>query len=319
METSRLSCVPYVAAPVPAPEQANRTRAPSSLSVVGDSQQQSARRNLSPTRPSNSLHPEDPENDTEPGQISDLGENPYSRANDAPERAKDSGPTEDKPVPSRPSAPPTVRSSPECSRVRTTRSSDVPVRYPSIAVIVPSSSWKQAAARTSTRAAAAVCKQRLHSGRNPRNHQDENTTLYDTKQPCQKRKKRRPLIVPFSDTSVSSIPVSSHYPGAIQGLRGSALLTVESKSGLKPAYFFTFVPDPSPMLSRPHAEVIPEKPRYTSGENALLVRLKEKEAMSWPEITTHFPGRNMSSLQVHYSTKLRHKARSRSGKPRGRG
>lgn len=73
------------------------------------------------------------------------------------------------------------------------------------------------------------------------------------------------------------------------------------------------------MLSQPHTAFIPGKLKpYTSDENALLVRLKEKKAMSWSEITTHFPGRNMSSLQVHYSTKLRHKASSRSGKPRRR-
>ncbi|KAJ5833977.1 hypothetical protein N7447_000003 [Penicillium robsamsonii] len=84
---------------------------------------------------------------------------------------------------------------------------------------------------------------------------------------------------------------------AIQGVRGSALLTVESNSGLKPAYFFTVVPDPSPMLSRPHTAIILGKlGPYTSDENVLLVRLKEKEAMSWSEITAHFPGRNMSSL-----------------------
>jgi hypothetical protein len=170
------------------------------------------------------------------------------------------------------------------------------VRYPSIAVVIPLTSWKQGAARTSIRAATAVYKKRLRSGRGIGNQQDRNTT-YDTAQPCQKRKKRRPSIRPLSDPSESSVPISSHCFSAIQGVRGSAILTVESNTGLKPAYFFTFVPDPSPMLSRPDPAVISGKPRlYTSDENALLVRLKEKEAMSWPEITTHFPGRNMSSL-----------------------
>ncbi|KAJ6104865.1 hypothetical protein N7486_003554 [Penicillium sp. IBT 16267x] len=317
METSRLSCVPCVTAPVPAPEQADC--ASSNLSVVGDFQQESAKRKSSIIGPSDSLHPRDYEIDTEPSQTSDLGENPCSRANDAPERAQDSGTVEDKSAPSGPSAPPTVRSTPECTRVQTALSSTIPVRYPSIAVVVPSPSWKQGAARTSKTAAAAVCKKRLRSGRGTGDHQDGNTTFYDTQQPCQKRKKRRPSIRPFSDPSDSSIPISSHYSGAIQGVRGSALLTVESNSGLKPAYFFTFVPDPSPMQSRPHTAVIPGKLRqYTSDENALLVRLKEKEAMSWSEITAHFPGRNMSSLQVHYSTKLRHKASSWSGKQRRR-
>ena len=190
--------------------------------------------------------------------------------------------------------------------------------YPSIAVVIPSPFRKQGAARRSKRAAAAVCKKRLRLDRGTSNHQDRNTT-YNKEQLYQKRKKRRPSTRPLSDPSDSSDPVSSHHSGAFQDIRGSALLTVESHSGLKSAYFFTFVPDPSPMLSRPHTAVIPGKLRpYTSYENALLVRLKEKEAMSWSEITAHYPGRNMSSLQVHYSTKLRHKASSRSVKPRRR-
>ncbi|KAJ5644219.1 uncharacterized protein N7484_006726 [Penicillium longicatenatum] len=313
-EASPLSCVPCVTAPVPAPEQANRPF--SDLSVVDDSQQESAKRKLSITEPSGSSHPGNYEDDTDPSQTSDLGGNLCSRANDTPER-EDSGTAEDTSAPSGPSAPPTVRSTSECSRVLKTLTSDIPVRYPSIAVVVPSPSWKQGATRTSTRAAAVVCKKRLRSGRGTSNHQDGNTTLYDTEQPGQKRKKRRPSNRPCSDPSDSSTPVSCHCPGAIQGVRGSALLTIEPNSGLKPAYFFTFVPDPSPMLSQPHTAVVPGKQRpYTSDENALLVRLKEKEAMSWSEIASHFPGRNMSSLQVHYSTKLRHKASSRSGKPR---
>ncbi|KAJ5300242.1 hypothetical protein N7508_007485 [Penicillium antarcticum] len=173
METSQLSCVPCVTAPVPAPEQANCVS--SNLSAVGDSQQESAKRKLSTTEPSDSLHPGDYENDSEPRQISDLGENPCSWANDAPERAKDSGTVEDKSAPSGPSAPPTLRSTPECSRVRTALSSAIPVRYPPIAVVVPSPSWKQGAARTSKRAAAAVCKKRLRSGRGTGDHQDGNT------------------------------------------------------------------------------------------------------------------------------------------------
>ncbi|KAJ5566728.1 uncharacterized protein N7459_010110 [Penicillium hispanicum] len=320
METSQLSCVPYVTAPLPAPEQANYVS--SNLSVVGDSQQESAKQKSSTTEPSDSLHPGDYENETEPSQISGLDENScHSKANEAAERDEDPSTAEDTSTTSGPSSPPTVRSTSKSPRVRTTLSSSFPVRDPSIAVVVPSPSpsWKQGATRTSTRAAAAVCKKRLRSRRGTGNHQDGNTTFYDTEQPRQKRKKRRPSIRSLSDPSDFSVPVSTHCSGAIQDVRGRALLTVESNSGLKPAYFFTFVPDPSPMLSRPHTAVIPKKhSTYTSGENALLVRLKEKEAMSWSEIITHFPGRNMSSLQVHYSTKLRRKASSRSEKPRRR-
>ncbi|KAF3006195.1 hypothetical protein E8E15_001355 [Penicillium rubens] len=282
METSQLSCTPCVTAPVsapePGPEQANCVS--SNLSVVGDLQQELAKRKLSTMEPSDSSDSGDYENDSEPSQTSNLGENPCSRANKASERAEDPSTIEDTPATSRPSSPPTARSTLKCSRARTTLSSKPPVRYPSIAVVIPSTSWKQGAARTNTRAAPAVCKKRLRSGRGTGDHQDENTP-YDTAQPCQKRKKRIPSIRPLSDPSKSSVPIPSHRSGAIQGLHGSAILTVESNTGLKPAYFFTFVPDPSPMLPPAHTAVTPPlKHTYTSDENALLVRLKEKEAMS---------------------------------------
>lgn len=316
METSQLSCIPCVTAPEPAPEQANCVS--SNLSVVGDFQQESAKRKLSTMEPSDSSDSGDYENDSKQSQTSNLGENPCSRANKASGRAEDPSTSEDTPATSTPSSPPTARSTLKCRRARTTPDSKHPVRYPSIAVVIPSTSWKQGATRTSIRAAAVICKKRLRSGRDTSDDQGENTP-YDTAQPCPKRKKRGPSIRPLSDPSKSSIPIASHHSGAIQGLHGSAILTVKSNTGLKPAYFFTFVPDPSPMLPPAHTAVIPPlKHTYTSDENALLVRLKEKEAMSWSEIATQFPGRNMSSLQVHYSTKLRHKASSRSGRPKKR-
>lgn len=55
---------------------------------------------------------------------------------------------------------------------------------------------------------------------------------------------------------------------------------------------------------------------YSSEENALIVRLKEREGMSWTEIADHFPDRSVPSLQVHYSTKLRHKTTAHSGRLR---
>ncbi|KAJ5201321.1 Protein of unknown function DUF3435 [Penicillium cf. viridicatum] len=180
-------------------------------------------------------------------------------------------------------------------------------KFQTPAMVIPSKSSKQRATRTSTRAATAAYKKRLRLGRGTSDHQDENTP-YNTAQPYQKRKKRRPSIRPLSDPSESSVPISSHRSGAIQRLHRSAILTVESNTGLKPAYFFTFVPDPSPMLPPAHTAVIPPlKHTYTSDENALLSK-----------ITTHFLGRNMSSLQVHYSTKLRHKASSQSRRPKKR-
>ena len=119
-----------------------------------------------------------------------------------------------------------------------------------------------------------------------------------------------------------------------QKILGRAILTVQSE-GSKPANLFTFMPEPGQILSpqdpHPHCKEhdqlksvgppvnISGKPQlYLSEDNALLVRLKEREGMSWSEIAQHFPGRNVSSLQVHYSTKLRSKAVARSRKPRRR-
>ncbi|KAL4935473.1 hypothetical protein BDV06DRAFT_128306 [Aspergillus oleicola] len=255
------------------------------------------------------------EKDTESCQVSDLGENPSSKTVDAPERAKDAGVAEDKSAASGPSAQPTKNSKPECSGARTTPTSDSPVRYPSIAVVVPPPPWKQRAIRTSTRAAAAVCNKRLRSSQGARKHQDLDASFPDTEQLGPKRKKRRPAKRPLSNPPGPSIPGPCHCSGDVHGVRGSALLTVDSNSGLKPAYYFTFVPDASPMLSQPQTADIPGKQKqYSSDENALLVRLKEKEAMPWSEIAAYFPDRNVSSLQVHYSTKLRHKTNSRSGR-----
>lgn len=305
--------MPSLTAPTPAPEESNG--ALSNLSVMDDFQEESAKRKLSIMGSSDTQHSGDYRKDTAPSQTSDLGESPCSRANDPSERAKSSGTAQDESALSGPSAPPIVRSSSECSRSRTILSSDIPVRYPSIEVVVPSPSWKQEATRRSTRAAAAVCKKRLRSGRGTGNHRDRNTTSHNTEQPCQKRKKQRSSIKRLSGIQDSSIPVLCHGSGAIQGIRGSALLTVESNAGPKPAYFFTFVPDLSPMLPQSHTTLITGNQRpYTSDENALLVQLKEREALSWSEITAYFPGRDMSSLQVHYSTKLRHKVSSRSRK-----
>jgi hypothetical protein len=42
-----------------------------------------------------------------------------------------------------------------------------------------------------------------------------------------------------------------------------------------------------------------------SEEDKLLIKLKEKDDLSWSEIVKHFPGRTKGSLQVRYSTKLK--------------
>ncbi|KAJ5588700.1 hypothetical protein N7537_011378 [Penicillium hordei] len=105
---TQLSCTPCVTAPVsapePAPEQANCVS--SSLSVVGDFQQELAKRKLSTMEPSDRSDSGNYENDSEPSQTSNLGENPCSRANKASERAEDPSTIENTPATSRLSFPP---------------------------------------------------------------------------------------------------------------------------------------------------------------------------------------------------------------------
>lgn len=95
------------------------------------------------------------------------------------------------------------------------------------------------------------------------------------------------------------------------------LLTVQS-DGPKPAYFFTFMPETAPVASPestpcrqlgnnrsmslgPTAAVSGKAGPYSSEENALLVQLKEREKLSWMEISEHFPNQSTSPIQVRYS------------------
>jgi len=54
--------------------------------------------------------------------------------------------------------------------------------------------------------------------------------------------------------------------------------------------------------------------RYTRSEDDLLLKLKAEEKLPWSEIRQRFcevfPSRPMESLQVHYSTKVKHRERS---------
>ncbi|TKA24037.1 hypothetical protein B0A50_06928 [Salinomyces thailandicus] len=47
------------------------------------------------------------------------------------------------------------------------------------------------------------------------------------------------------------------------------------------------------------------KVRFTPADNALLVKLKEKDQLSWDEILLHFPGRTRGTMQSHYSSKVK--------------
>ena len=140
----------------------------------------------------------------------------------------------------------------------------------------------------------------------------------------QQRQKKKPKYAAGAVSASRRNPVPSDISPENQNIPGRAILTVQS-GGLKPAYFLTFMPDmvsesspPGPhrrpadrdqlMLAGSSATISGKPQLYTSDENARLVRLKEREGMSWAEIAEHFPGRSLSSLQVHYSTKLRQKA-----------
>jgi hypothetical protein len=204
-----------------------------------------------------------------------------------------------------------ARSSPEYSASITTPIVDRPESYPSIAVVVPAPPWTRGkVARATTRVTALTCKKRLRSSRDGDDHQDpEVSSPGATRQ--RPKKKSKPTAKSLRHSLGGSDPVPCDCSRAMHEVHGRAILTVES-SGQKPAYYLTFVPDASPMLTQtPSADTSGKQKPYTSDENALLVRLKEREGMPWAEIAAHFPERSASSLQVHYSTKLRHKATTR--------
>ncbi|RAK98702.1 SANT/Myb-like DNA-binding domain-containing protein [Aspergillus ibericus CBS 121593] len=308
-ETPRISYAPCVTAPTS--KQADNVS--SGLSTTGDSQQESASGNSLIIGASSKYISSVPcEEDTNSCHTPELSEVPCSRKIDAPGRAGSSSSTEAMSTAFSPFPRSFQCSSPEHSGARTTPISNGPVRYPSIAVVVPAPSWKQGrATRASTRAAAAACNKRLRSDQGGSNHKVPDASFLRTEGPSLKVKKRTLASRHLSHPLDLSFPASCHCTRDFHEIRGKALLTVASDSGLKTAYFFTFVPDTSSTVHQPPSTGISGKQRpYTSDENALLVRLKEREAMSWSEIADHFPDRNVSSLQVHYSTKLRHKAKS---------
>ncbi|KAJ6073176.1 hypothetical protein N7467_011261 [Penicillium canescens] len=107
---------------------------------------------------------------------------------------------------------------------------------------------------------------------------------------------------------------------------GRAILKIETL-GLEPTCFFTFMPNNPglmphvPMQRTCDSERLARVPKrttrgclvrgkgnrrsYSIDEDRLLMELKEEKNLTWKEITRHFPGRSSSSLQVHYSTKLK--------------
>jgi hypothetical protein len=126
---------------------------------------------------------------------------------------------------------------------------------------------------------------------------------------------------------------TTHYES--RDIVGRAVLYIEPQ-GLEPTFFFTFVPDNAPSTlcvpahSTPHncdkvggvlkpstsasrsTRGKSKRRTYSTDENNLLVKLKEERKLTWEEITDYFPDRASASLQVHYSTKLKHRGAKRS-------
>jgi hypothetical protein len=241
---------------------------------------------------------------------------PCSSTSNAPQQTEVSETGEGTSAPSCQPYQPNSRCSPECSASLATPSVNRPESYPSIAVVVPAPPWvRGSVTRTTTRVAALSCKKRLRSSRDADDPQDPEVSIPGG---TRQRPKTKLPAKSFRQSLGGLDPVPCDCSRAMHEVRGRAILTVES-SGQKPAYFLTFVPDASPMLTQtPSVDTSGKQKPYTSDENALLVRLKEREGMPWAEIAAHFPERSGSSLQVHYSTKLRHKATTRAKRLRRR-
>lgn len=140
-----------------------------------------------------------------------------------------------------------------------------------------------------------TCKKCLRSSRDSDDHRDPKVSIPDAIRQRLK-KKSKPTAKSFHHSLGGSNPVPCDYSCAVHEVCGRAILTVES-SGQKPVYYFMFVPDVQPLLSqKPVAEISGKQGPYTSDENALLVRLKEREGMLWAEIAVYFPKRSTSSL-----------------------
>ena len=213
---------------------------------------------------------------------------------------------------------------------------DVPKRNPSIAVVIPAPPWMRTRVTRSTTRANARKRRRQDDQAGDSDHHAAGLSIESAEQFGKKRQcwKKKPSRIVRPASANNHISMQSDCSPQNQNILGRAILTVQS-DGSKPAYLFTFMPEPGQLLSsqdphpycKEHDQLksvgppvnISGKPQlYSSEDNALLVRLKEREGMSWSEIAQNFPGRNVSSLQVHYSTKLRNKAVAHSRKPRRR-
>ena len=230
----------------------------------------------------------------------------------------------------------TTRSGRRCLPSSEEPGADIPKRNPSIAVVIPVPPWMRTRVTRSTTRASARKRRHQDDQAGDSDHHAAGLSIESAEQFGKKRQngKKKPSRAVRPASTNNHISMQSDCSPQNQNILGRAILTVQS-DGSKPAYLFTFMPEPGQILSSqdPHHHCkehdqlksvgppvnISGKPQlYLSEDNALLVRLKEREGMSWSEIAQHFPGRNVSSLQVHYSTKLQNKAVARSRKPQRR-
>ena len=228
----------------------------------------------------------------------------------------------------------TTRSGWECLPSPEEPGADIPKHNPSIAVVIPAPPWMWTRVTRSTTRASAHKRRHQDDQAGDSNHHAAGLSIESAEQFGKKWQngKKKPSCAVRPASTNNHISMQSDCSPQNQNILGRTILTVQS-DGSKPAYLFTFMPEPGQLLSsrdpHPHYKEhdqlksvgppvnISGKPQlYSSEDNALLVRLKEQEGMSWSEIAQNFPGRNVSSLQVHYSTKLRNKAVACSRKPR---
>jgi hypothetical protein len=204
---------------------------------------------------------------------------PYSSTSNAPEQTKVSETGEGMSTPSCQPYQLNTRCSLECSTSPAPLSVNRLELYPLIAVVVPAPPWVRGrVTRTTTRAAALSYKKQLQTSRDADDPQDHEVLIPSTTQQRLK-KKSKPTAKSLRHSLGGSDLVLCNYSHAMQEVRGRAILSVES-SRLKPAYYLIFIPNASPMLTQtPSVDTSGKQKPYTSDENALLVRLKEREGI----------------------------------------
>ncbi|KAJ6027970.1 hypothetical protein N7540_003546 [Penicillium herquei] len=155
---------------------------------------------------------------------------------------------------------------------------------------------------------------------------DDEDFMIDTVTSQVSNAKAHQYSVGESACSITNCSCSTRVKSNSQDIIGQAILTIETL-GIEPTYHFTFMPNNPGLMSHVPMRRLCDsdgpagatkrttrgssvrgkrnRQSYSIDEDRLLVELKEQKNLTWKEITRHFPGRKSSSLQVHYSTKLK--------------